>query len=113
MKRRCADDFLQIPVALRAHHWQPVRSTKKIASIALRSSTRGLWHPSGCRFRGGKSGSISAHSASGTLHPSSLTPDFFMHAPLVRGGGHVNGARPILQDLLDLLSRISSLALLG
>ena len=36
-----------MPVASRAPHWQPVRSTKKMASMALRSATRGLWQPSG------------------------------------------------------------------
>ena len=36
-----------MPVAFRAFHWQPVRRTKKMASIALRSSTRGRWHPNG------------------------------------------------------------------
>jgi hypothetical protein len=36
-------------VSFRAFHWHPVRSTKKIASIAARSGTRGLWQPSGCR----------------------------------------------------------------
>jgi hypothetical protein len=40
--RRCAEDDEQIPVAFSAFHWHPVRSTKKIASIAARSGTRGL-----------------------------------------------------------------------
>jgi hypothetical protein len=31
-----------MPVTFSAFHWQPVRSTKKIASIAARSGTRGL-----------------------------------------------------------------------
>lgn len=35
---------------------QPVRNTKKIASIARRSSTRGRWQPSGCVGRGGSRG---------------------------------------------------------
>jgi hypothetical protein len=30
-----------MPVALSAFHWQPVRNTKKMASIAFRSGTRG------------------------------------------------------------------------
>jgi hypothetical protein len=60
-----------MPVSLRAFHWHPVRSTKKIASIAERSGTRGLWQPSGCFGRGGSSGSILAHSASGSRQPSS------------------------------------------
>ena len=62
-----------MPVSLRAFHWHPVRSTKKIASIAERSGTRGLWQPSGCFGRGGSSGSIFAHSASGSRQPSSRT----------------------------------------
>jgi hypothetical protein len=60
-------------VSFSAFHWQPVRSTKKIASIAARSGTRGLWQPSGCFGRGGSSGSILAHSASGSRQPSSRT----------------------------------------
>ena len=36
-----------MPVSLSAFHWHPVRSTKKMASIAARSGTRGLWQPSG------------------------------------------------------------------
>ena len=63
-----------MPVALSAFHWQPVRRTKKIASIAARSGTRGLWQPSGCGGRGGRSGSILAHSSSGSRQPSSRTP---------------------------------------
>jgi hypothetical protein len=113
MKRRCADECLQIPVASSAPHWQPVRSTKKIASIALRSSTRGLWHPSGWRFREGKSGSISAHNASGNLHPSSLIAAFPMRAPLVRGGGHVKEASLAVQELRAVSSRFSRKDLLG
>ena len=46
-KRRWAEELEQMPVAFRAFHWQPVRSTKKMASIAVRSGTRGLWQPSG------------------------------------------------------------------
>ena len=66
-----------MPVSLRAFHWHPVRSTKKIASIAERSGTRGLWQPSGCFGRGGSSGSILAHSASGSRQPSSRTLRLF------------------------------------
>ena len=61
-----------MPVASSAFHWQPVRSTKRIAFIAERSGTRGLWQPSGCFRLGGSSGSITAHSSSGILQPSSL-----------------------------------------
>jgi len=60
-------------VSRRAFHWHPVRSTKKIASIAARSGTRGLWQPSGCFGRAGSKGSILAHSASGKRQPSSQT----------------------------------------
>ncbi len=62
-----------MPVALSAFHWQPVRSTKKIASIALRSGTRGLWQPKGCCGRGGSKGSILPQSSSGSRQPSSRT----------------------------------------
>jgi len=75
-KRRCADEDEQICVSRSAFHWQPVRSTKKIASIAERSGTRGLWQPSGCLGRGGSSFSISVHSASGSRQPSSQTRRF-------------------------------------
>jgi len=63
-------------VSRSAFHWQPVRSTKKMASIAARSGTRGLWQPSGCGGRGGNSRSISAQSASGSRQPSSRTRRF-------------------------------------
>jgi len=113
MNRRCAEECLQIPVLSSAPHWQPVRNTKKIASIALRSSTRGLWHPSGCRLRGGKSGAICAQSTSGNLQPSSRTLALFMRAPLVRRAHHVKEPSPFIQNLRDLLSRLSRLYLLG
>ena len=64
-RRRADEDDEHSPVAEIAFHWEPVRSRKKVASIARRSSTRGLWQPSGCAVRGGTSGAISAHSASG------------------------------------------------
>jgi len=60
-------------VSFRAFHWHPVRSTKKIASIAARSGTRGLWHPKGCFGRAGSRGRIFAQSASGRRQPSSRT----------------------------------------
>ncbi len=62
-----------MPVALSAFHWQPVRSTKKMASIALRSGTRGLWQPKGCCGRGGNRDAIRVHSSSGSRQPSSQT----------------------------------------
>ena len=46
-KRRWAEECEQMPVAFNAPHWQPVRRTKKMASMALRSATLGLWQPSG------------------------------------------------------------------
>ena len=66
--RRWAEELEQIPVAFRAFHWQPVRSTKKMASMALRSATLGLWQPSGWGGRGGRSGSIRSQRASGMRH---------------------------------------------
>jgi len=72
MNRRCADELVQIPVALSAFHWHPVRSTKKMASIASRSDTRGLWQPSGCFRRAGSKGSSCFHNRSGIRQPSSL-----------------------------------------
>lgn len=41
-KWRCAEECLQMPVASKAPHWQPVRSTKKMASMALRGGVAGL-----------------------------------------------------------------------
>ena len=40
--RRCAADEEQIPVVFNAFHCIPVRNTRRIASIASRSGTRGL-----------------------------------------------------------------------
>ena len=51
----------------------PVRNTNRIAFIASRSGTRGLWHPSGCAGRSGNNGSSSSHNQSGIRQPSSLT----------------------------------------
>ena len=59
-----------MPVVFSAFHWQPVRSTNKIAVIASRSRTRGLWHPSGCGLPDGINGSICDQSTSGIRHPS-------------------------------------------
>ena len=77
-------------VSLSAFHWQPVRSTKKIASIAARSranpadfaGTRGLWHPKGCFGRGGNKASIFAHNSSGKRQPSSRTRRFVVFRPI-------------------------------
>jgi hypothetical protein len=68
-KRRWAELLEQMPVSFSAFHWQPVRSTKKMASIAFRSSTRGRWHPRGCGLRGGSSGTMRSHNSSG-IRPS-------------------------------------------
>jgi hypothetical protein len=85
-----------MPVALSAFHWQPVRRTKKIASIAARSGTRGLWQPNGCGGRGGSKGSILAHSSSGSRQPSSrtLVLAIVRHFPMeTTAHGLVNGRR--------------------
>jgi hypothetical protein len=60
-----------MPVAFRAFHCMPVRSTKRMASRALLSGTRGLWQPKGWGGRSGRRGSIFAHSQSGIRQPSS------------------------------------------
>src|SRR3954463_7886697 len=60
-----------MPVALSAPHWLPVRRMKKIPSRAARSGTRGLWQPSGWLGRGGSSGAIRSHKASGIRQPRS------------------------------------------
>src|SRR5690349_18773742 len=57
-----------MPVADSAFHWQPVRSTKKMASAHCRSGTRGRPPPKRWVFLcGGKSGSIKAQSSSLSL----------------------------------------------
>ena len=64
-KRSWAVEEAQRPVAESAFHWQPVRSTKKMASAHTRSGTRGRPPPRGCVFWcAGKSGSIKAQSSS-------------------------------------------------
>src|SRR5262245_27103316 len=68
-KRRWAALLEQSFVLFSACHWHPVRSTKKMASIALRSSTRGRWHPKGCGFRGGSNGARRSHNPS-AIHQS-------------------------------------------
>ena len=85
-----------MPVALSAFHWQPVRSTKKIASMAFRSGTRGLWQPNGCFGRGGSRGSILAHSASGRRQPSSrtLTRLLIHPPPAQQAAGGAAGLNP-------------------
>lgn len=48
-----------------AHRFPPREALVMAPSIALRSSTRGRWHPRGCGLRGGSSGSMRSHNASG------------------------------------------------
>ena len=60
---------------------QPVRRTKKMASIAARSGTRGLWQPSGCAGRAGSNRSIFAHNSSDKRQPSSRTRAFIITRP--------------------------------
>jgi hypothetical protein len=62
-----------MPVPRSAFHWQPVRSTNRIALRASRAGTRGRWHPSGWALPSGSNGSIRSQSSSGTRQPSSLT----------------------------------------
>ncbi len=62
------EELEQMPIAFSAFHWQPVRSTNRIAFIAARFGTRGLWHPSGCDCL---RGSAARHKVSGIRHPSS------------------------------------------
>src|SRR4051812_11354331 len=71
--RRWAEEWEQMPVASNAPHWQPVRRTKKMASMALRSGTLGLWQPRVWSGRGGRSGSIRSQRTSGIRHGSSWT----------------------------------------
>src|SRR3954469_21246246 len=88
-KRRWAEELEQMPVAFRAFHWQPVRRTKKMASIARRSSTLGLWPPHRCGGRGGRSALIRSQRASGIRHRSSWTGsegDFEAARALAMGG---------------------------
>lgn len=61
-----------MPVPFSAFHWQPVRNTKRIAFIASRSATRGLWQPSGCSGLAGSNRSILTHNSSGILQWSSF-----------------------------------------
>jgi hypothetical protein len=65
-KRSCAVDPGQKMVASRAFQGQPVRSTKKMASIQTRSGVRGLPPPKGWVFTwGGSNHAISAQRSSG------------------------------------------------
>jgi hypothetical protein len=65
-KRSWAVEPGQKRVASRAFHWQPVRSTKKMASRHTRSGTRGRPPPNRWVFTcSGMCISISAHRSSG------------------------------------------------
>src|SRR5665811_820482 len=44
-KRRWAEELEQMPVTFRAFHCMPVRKTKRMAFMALRSGTLGRWQP--------------------------------------------------------------------
>jgi hypothetical protein len=76
-----------------------------MASMAARSGTRGLWHPSGCGLRGGSSGCISAQSASGILQPSSLTR--FMRGALPRRSPMIKHARQEIRSFQIKISGFS------
>jgi hypothetical protein len=71
-------------VAFSAFHWPPVRRTNRIAFIAFRSGTRGLWQPSGCGLRGGGNTSIRARSASLIRQPSFFVTSPMTFSPYVR-----------------------------
>ena len=64
--RLWAVEPLHKPFVSKAFHWQPVRSTKKMAFSAARSGTRGRWQPGGGGFGlcMGSSGSSRAHNVS-------------------------------------------------
>lgn len=72
-KRRRTELLEWMPLAFNTCHGQPIRSSKKIASMAQRSSTRGLWHPSGWPGRGGSNLAKRIQSGSGIRHPLSRT----------------------------------------
>jgi len=101
-KRRCAELEEQIPVAESAFHCIPVRKTSRIAFIAARSGTRGLWQPSGCEGRGGSSGSIRSHTSSGIRQPSSLAtrPIVYLLRRMTREDFVGRGPLPAYRDRL-------------
>lgn len=75
--RRWAELDEHIPVAFSAFHWQPVLSTKKMAFIAARLSTRLRWVPRGWWVLcSGISGAIFSQSPSLICHllPVTLRP---------------------------------------
>jgi hypothetical protein len=80
-KRSWAVEPGQNLVASRAFHWQPVRSTKRMASMHTRSGVRGLPPPKRCVFTcSGRCIAISGQSASG-MRQSSGTGFVSMVAP--------------------------------
>ena len=111
-KRSWAVEPGQNFVASNAFHWQPVRSTKKMASKHTRSGTRGRPPPKRCVFGcGGISHWISSHKSSGarqssgtsvslTRTPSShaavgkssaAAPRSYNHRPVIRIGSYPCG----------------------
>jgi hypothetical protein len=80
-KRSWAVEPGQNLVASRAFHWQPVRSTKKMASMQTRSGVRGRPPPNRWVLTcSGKCISISAHRSSG-MRQSSGTGWSFITSP--------------------------------
>jgi hypothetical protein len=80
-KRSWAVEPGQNLVASRAFHWQPVRRTKRMASLQTRSGVRGRPPPKRCVFScGGMCIAISGHSSSG-MRQSSGTGFVFRGAP--------------------------------
>jgi hypothetical protein len=70
-KRSWAVEPGQNWVASRAFHWQPVRRTKKMASMQTRSGVRGRPPPKRCVFTcSGSKKAISSHSLSGMRQAS-------------------------------------------
>jgi hypothetical protein len=68
-KRSWAVEPGQKRVASSAFHWQPVRSTKSMASMQTRSGVGGLPPPKGWVLaRGGMSWAMASHRSSGMLH---------------------------------------------
>ena len=75
LNRRWAVELEQIPVALNAFHWQPVRATNRIASIASRSLRRCRPRPSGSSFTcTGNNGSTNAQNSSEHRHRFDCIP---------------------------------------
>lgn len=120
--RRWAGDEMQIPVALSAFHRQPAHSGKTIASPAIHSGARGLWHPRGCGGRGGRGGSVRTLTSSERRPPSSaiagLRPALPSSVGIQRGRKHHDhpsteaGSQVSIRnhDLLDMACRVQESA---